>query len=75
MSIRELSDRISVGKTTIDAILKERLKMNKVCARKIPRVLTEENKKTRVSPSMEFLRRQGLEWDQFLDKIVTAARR
>ena len=33
VSIRELSDQIGEGKTTTDVILKERLKMNKVCAR------------------------------------------
>ena len=42
VSIRELSDRIGVGKTTIDVILKERLEINKVCARWIPRILIEE---------------------------------
>ena len=49
VSIRELADRFGVGKTSIDFILKERLKMNKVCARWIPRILTEENKTNRVS--------------------------
>ena len=49
--------------------------MNKVCARWIPRILTEENKKTTVSASMEFLRRQRLQGDQFLDKIVTTDKR
>ena len=56
VSIRKLPDRIGVGKTTIDIILKEKLKMNKVCARWIPRILIEENKKTNVSASMKFLR-------------------
>ena len=45
--------------------------MNRVCARWIPQILTEENKKTRVSASMEFLHHQRLEGDQFLDKKVT----
>ena len=66
VSIRELSDRIGVGKTAIDVLLKERLKMNNVCARWIPRILTEKNKQTRISAPMEFLRRQSLEGDQFL---------
>ena len=61
VNIGELSDQTGEGKTTIDVILKERLKKNKVCARSIPWILTEENKKIRVSASMEFLRRQRLE--------------
>ena len=75
VSIRELSDwcrkKKKKKRTTIDVILKERLKMNKVCARWIPRILTDGNKKTRVSALQEFLRRRRLEGDQFLDKIVT----
>ena len=70
MSIEELSDQIGVRKTMIDVILKERLKMNKVCERWIPQILTEENKKTKISASVEFLHGQCLEGDQFLDKIV-----
>ena len=52
VSTRELADRFGVGKTSIDFISKERLKMNKVCARWIPRILTEENKTNRVSASL-----------------------
>lgn len=71
VSIRDLSDQTGVGKTTIDVILKEHLNMNKVCARWIPRILSEENKKARVLASKEFLRRHRVEGDQFLDRIVT----
>ena len=71
VSIRELADRFGVGKTTIDVILKERLKMNKVCARWIPRILTEENKTNRVSASWSFLDRYRMEGDGFLDRIIT----
>ena len=49
VGIRELADRFAVGKTTINVILKERLKKKKVCARWFPRILTEENKANRVS--------------------------
>ena len=71
VSIQELADRFGVGKTTIDVILKERLKMNKVCARWIPRILTEENKTNRVSASRNFLDRYRKEGDGFLDRIIT----
>lgn len=71
VSIRELSDRVDVGKTTIDIILKDRLNMNKVCTRWIPRILTEETKSTRVSAFKKFLLRYCLEGHQFLDRIIT----
>ena len=45
--------------------------MNKVCTIQISRILTEENIETKVSASMEFLRRQRREGDQFPDKTVT----
>lgn len=53
--IQELSDRVGVERTIIDVFLKDRLKMNKVCAKLIPRILTEETKITRVTASKKFL--------------------
>ena len=69
VSIRELSDRIDAGRTTTDVILKARLKWKKkVFASWIPRILTEENNKTRVSAFTIVLRRYSLTENQFLDK-------
>ena len=44
VTIRELSDRFGIGRSTINVILKEKLDMNKVCARWIPRILSDDDK-------------------------------
>ena len=45
--------------------------MNKVCARWIPRIYTEENKTNRVSASRNFWDQYRTEGDEFLDRIIT----
>jgi histone-lysine N-methyltransferase SETMAR len=45
--------------------------MNKVCARWVPRLLTDENKATRVDASREFLRRYVRDGERFLRRIIT----
>ena len=45
--------------------------MHTVCARWIPRLLSEDDKLKRVAASTNFLSRAELEGDSFLDRIVT----
>ena len=46
-----LSDRLGVGRSTINIILKEKLDMNKACARWIPRILSDDDKIKRIVAS------------------------
>ena len=45
--------------------------MSKVSARWVPRLLSDEQKATRVECSTEFLNRYKMKGDQFFDNIIT----
>ena len=71
VSVCELESSAGVSRGTIDIILNERLKMNKVCARWLLRILTEEVRINRVAASSNFLNRANRGGDSCLDRIVT----
>ena len=71
VTIRELESRTGVSRDTVEVILKEKLNMNKVCARWIPMLLTEDDRMKRVAASSSFLARAEQQGDSFLDRIVT----
>lgn len=72
LTVRELAILIpEVSKSTIQTILTANLGYAKVCARWVPKMLTEDHKKSRVESSREFLDRFANEGDAFLDSIVT----
>jgi histone-lysine N-methyltransferase SETMAR len=54
-----------VSRTSIYRVLTEKLNYRKVCARWVPRMLTEDHKRQRVDSSREFLRRYADEKDNF----------
>ena len=53
VTIRELSDRFGIGRSTINIIWKEKLDMNKVCARWIPRILSDDDKIKNIACGIE----------------------
>jgi hypothetical protein len=56
VTVRELCEMIpDVSKTCIDKILTDHLGCAKVCARWVPRMLTEDHKRQRVEAAREFL--------------------
>lgn len=72
ITIHELSCFLpDVSKSTIQRIVTEKLKYRKVCARWVPRMLTEDHKRQRVEAAREFLERYADERDDFLNSIVT----
>lgn len=72
ITIRELALRVpEVSCSTIDKILSEILGYRKVCARWVPRMLTENHKQQRVDCSRHFLRQYGDKKEELLDSIVT----
>ncbi|XP_015438009.1 PREDICTED: histone-lysine N-methyltransferase SETMAR-like [Dufourea novaeangliae] len=60
-----------ISRSTIHRILTEKLQYRKVCARWVPRMLTEDHQRQRVESSREFVRRYADEKDNVLDSIVT----
>jgi len=72
ITVRELCDIIpDVSTFTVHKILTETLAYHKVCARWVPRMLTDDNKQKRVDASREFLDQYEAEGEEFLDSIVT----
>ncbi|GFY25211.1 histone-lysine N-methyltransferase SETMAR [Trichonephila clavipes] len=59
----------NVGRTTLHKVVSEKLKFIKLCARWVPRLLTEEHKLERMACALVFLDRYK-EGDQFLERIV-----
>ena len=70
-SVREISAQLDVSYGTVQTILKNHLDMNRVSARWIPRLLTEDEKLKRVRISRSFLHRYKQEGNEFLNRIVT----
>ena len=54
-TVREVGEKLGLSKTSVHQELNKDLSMNKVCARWIPRLLTENEKERRVVESREFL--------------------
>ena len=71
ITVRDIAEQLDVSRGTVHNILTRQLKMNKVCARWVPRLLTDENMQDRVSASREFLRNAQRGGDAFLDSIIT----
>ena len=72
VTIRELRHIIpEVSKTTIHEAVTEKLGHRKLCARWVPKMLTDDHKTKRVGFALKFLTRYAQEGDEFLDSIVT----
>ena len=70
--IRELHHIIpEVSKTTIQEAVREKLGYRKLCARWVPKMLTDDHKTKRMDSALKFLMRYAQEGDEFLDSIVT----
>lgn len=69
LSLSLLAERVAMPKTTVYRIVTEELQMRKVCAKLVPKVLTDEQKDTRVVRSQEML--ELFEDDDFLETVIT----
>ncbi|XP_042905906.1 protein GVQW3-like [Parasteatoda tepidariorum] len=68
----EVSEMIpDVIKSCIQNILRDRLRYAKVCARWVPKMLTDDNKRQRVKAAREFLRAYETDGEKSLDLVVT----
>jgi len=71
VTIRELHHTIpEVSKTTIHEAVTEKLGYRKLCARWVPKILTDDHKTKRMGSALKFLTRYAQEGDEFLDSIV-----
>uniref|UniRef100_A0A8B9QU22 Mos1 transposase HTH domain-containing protein n=1 Tax=Anas platyrhynchos TaxID=8839 RepID=A0A8B9QU22_ANAPL len=70
MSIRMIADDLSNPQTQSFDIVKENLAMRKVCAKFVPRVLSEEQKANRKAICQDLLHHVNEE-PKFLDNVVT----
>lgn len=66
----EIASMLGISKERVQEMIRD-LKYRKICARWVPRQLTEEMKKKRVDMARELLNRIRKEGDQFLRNIVT----
>ncbi|GFQ92838.1 uncharacterized protein TNCT_618931 [Trichonephila clavata] len=57
--------------TTLYEVVTVKLGYRKLCARWVPKMLTEEHKKKRMGFALDFLKRYAEAGDEFLDPIVT----
>lgn len=71
MTVRTIATELSVSVSTVHEILTKELGMKKVSARWVPKLLSDEERETRVRCSSAFLERYEAEGDAFLDRIVT----
>lgn len=71
ITIREIEERTDCSIGTIYNIIHNELNMRRLCARWIPKMLTEEQKKQRVTCCQRFLDRVEREGQAFLERIVT----
>ena len=72
MTLRELHHIIpEVSKTTIHEAVTEKLGYRKLCARWVPKILTDDHKTKRMGSALKFLTRYAREGDELLDSSVT----
>jgi histone-lysine N-methyltransferase SETMAR len=71
VTIRELHHIIpEVSKTTIHEAVTDKLGYRKLCARWVPKMLTDDHKTKRMGSALKFLTRYAQEGEEFLDSSV-----
>lgn len=71
LTIREIAARSGATQAMVQRILHADLRMSKVSARWVPRLLSDHDKERRVTASRELLDRFKREGVDFLDRIIT----
>lgn len=70
VTLDELYSMLSISKGSVQTIIKD-LGYSKVCARWVPRILTDRHKETRKTIAINLLHRYETEGEEFLSNIVT----
>ena len=71
LTVREVADKFVISKTTVHEIVVQELHMNRIFARRVPIMLSEENMTNRTEASRQFLRKFSQSGIGFLDRIIT----
>lgn len=71
ITVDEIVAELRISHGSVHYIISEKLQCRKICARWVPRLLTEEHKGKRFLSALKFLDRYEKEGNDFLDKIVT----
>ena len=71
ITIREVSQRVDCSVGTVHTIIHENLNMRRLCARWIPKMLSECQKAQMVESCQRFVQRFEAEGEHFLSRIVT----
>jgi len=69
LTIREVSEEVGTCKSSCHTILTEKLKMLRVAAKSVPRLLTEEQKQNLITVSQELLDRSNTD-ENFLKNVI-----
>ena len=72
ITIREVSQQVDCSVGTVHTIILENLNMRRLCARWIPKMLSECQKAQRVESCQRFVQRFEWEGEDFLSRIVIA---
>ena len=67
LTVRSITEQVNIDRETVRKILTEDLDMRKVCAKMVPKELTEEQKQRRVTIFQDLLERQ----DDILGRVTT----
>ena len=67
LTVRSIAEQVNIDRETVKKILTEDLDMRKVCAKVVPKELTEEQKQRRVTICQDVLERQ----DDILGRVIT----
>lgn len=70
MTVRLLADTLNIPKTVVHRIVMDELNMRKVCAKLVPKLLTDEQKANRVLIASELKERVEIE-PHYLDCVIT----
>ena len=70
MSVRMIAETLSIPKSIVHGIVIDNLNMRKVCAKLVPKILTDDHKTNRVLIASELLERVQSEPD-FLNNVIT----
>jgi len=69
LTTRMISEELGISKESVQTILKEDLKMRKLCAKIVPKLLTPEQKQRRVACCQDWIENEGD--SNFLERVVT----
>jgi len=67
LTVRSIAEQVNSDRKTVRKILTENLDMRKVCAKMVPKELTQEQKQRRVTICQDLLERQ----DDILGHVIT----